>query len=48
MDTSYFAYDWESVNEKNVRQKYIVVDVNKSGANFLEDIIHDVQYYVNE
>lgn len=48
MDTSYFAYDWKSVNEKNVRQKYIVVDVNKSGENFLEDIIHDVQYYVNE
>lgn len=48
MDTSYFAYDWKSVNEKNVRQKYIVVDVNKSGENFLEDIIHDVQYYANE
>jgi len=48
MDTSYFAYDWKSVNEKNFRQKYIVVDINKSGENFLQDIIHDVQYYLNE
>ena len=30
MDTSYFAYDWNSVNEKNVRQKYIVVNINKN------------------
>ena len=48
MDTSYFAYDWKSVNEKNFRQKYIVVDIHKSGENFLQDIIHDVQYYLNK
>ena len=48
MDTSYFAYDWKSVNEKNVRQKYIVVNVNKNGEQFLDDIIKDVQYYVGE
>lgn len=48
MDTSYFAYDWKSVNEKNVRQKYIVVNINKNGEHFLDDIIHDVQYYLDE
>ncbi len=48
MDTSYFAYEWKSVNEKNVRQKYIVVNVNKNWENFLDDIIHDVQYYLDE
>lgn len=48
MDTSYFAYDWKSVNEKNIRQKYIVVNINKNWEQFLDDIIHDVQYYVNE
>jgi len=48
MDTSYFAYDWKSVNEKNVRQKYIVVNVNKNWEHFLDDIIHDVQYYLDE
>ena len=48
MDTSYFAYDWKSVNEKNVRQKYIVVNVNKNGEQFLDDIVHDIQYYLNE
>lgn len=48
MDTSYFAYDWKSVNEKNIRQKYIVVNVNKNGEQFLDDIIQDVQYYINE
>lgn len=48
MDTSYFAYDWKSVNEKNVRQKYIVVNVNKTGEQFLDDIIHDVKYYLEE
>jgi len=48
MDTSYFAYDWKSVNEKNVRQKYIVVNINKNWEHFLDDIIHDVQYYLHE
>ena len=48
MDTSYFAYDWKSVNEKNIRQKYIVVNVNKNWEQFLDDIIHDVQYYLDE
>lgn len=48
MDTSYFAYDWKSVNEKNVRQKYIVINVNKNGEQFLDDIIHDVKYYLDE
>ena len=48
MDTSYFAYDWKTVNEKNIRQKYIVVNVNKNGEQFLDDIIKDVQYYVGE
>lgn len=48
MDTSYFAYDWESVNEKNVRQKYIVVNINKNGENFLGDIINDVKYYIEQ
>jgi len=48
MDTSYFAYDWKSVNEKNVRQKYIIVNINKNWEHFLDDIIHDVQYYLQE
>lgn len=47
MDTSYFAYDWKSVKEKNIRQKYIIVNVNKKWEKFLNDIIHDVQYYIN-
>ena len=33
---------------KNVRQKYIVVNVNKNGEQFLDDIIQDVKYYLNE
>ncbi len=48
MDTSFFAYDWDSVNEKNVRQKYIVVNINKSGEKFLDDIINDVKYYIEQ
>lgn len=48
MDTSYFAYDWKSINEKNIREKYIVVNINKNWEHFLDDIIHDVQYYIDQ
>lgn len=48
MDTSYYAYNWKSVNEKNVKQKYIVVNINKNGEQFLDDIIKDIQYYLEQ
>ncbi len=49
MDTSYFAFNWHALeHDKLKKSKYIVVNVNKNGEDFLNDIIKDVKYYLEE
>ena len=49
MDTSYFAFNWKALeHEKLKKSKYIIVNVNKNGEKFIDDIIKDVKYYLNE
>lgn len=49
MDTSYFAFDWEQYKHDKLKKwKYIVINLNKNGEKFLEDIIKDVKYYLSE
>lgn len=49
MDTSYFAFNWKVLRQDKLKKwKYIIVNVNKNGENFLEDITKDVKYYLEE
>lgn len=49
MDTSFFAFEWNKIKEANFEnEKYIIVNVNKNGEKFLNDIIKDVKYYIWE
>lgn len=47
MDTSYFAYDWKKRYPKTDR-KYIVINLNKNGEQFLPEIIQDVKKLYNQ
>lgn len=52
MDTAYFAYDRflspnPSPSEKGAF-KYIVVNINKNGAKFMDEIVRDVQHYLEK
>lgn len=47
MDTAYFAYDWE-LTTKNKQVKYIVVNINKNGEKFLDEILEDLNHYAKK
>ena len=47
MDTAYFAYDW-NVKKTKSPDNYIVVNLNKNGAQFANEIIKDIKWYVNK
>lgn len=44
MDTSYFAYDWKKRKHTKSDKKYIVINLNKNGEQFLPESIEDVQH----
>ena len=49
MDTSYFAYNWKSVDVKwwNLPQKpYLVVNLNKNAEGFFDELVNDIKHYV--
>lgn len=48
MDTAYFAWEWKKEKSKIGKAKYIIVNVNKNGEKFLENIINDIQQYVKK
>lgn len=49
MDTSYFAFDWDKYKTDKLKKwKYVVINLNKNGERFLDDIIKDVKYYLSE
>jgi len=49
MDTSYFAFNWHVLaKEEKENWKYIIVNINKNGEKFLNDIIKDIKYYIEE
>ncbi len=49
MDTSYFAFDWKRLEQDKLKRwRYIVINVNKNGEDFLDDIIKDIKYYLEE
>ncbi|MCK9466991.1 MAG: polysaccharide pyruvyl transferase family protein [Candidatus Absconditabacterales bacterium] len=48
MDTSFFAYDWNAIkNNNHKKQKQIIVNINKNGENFLENISNDIKDYLS-
>ncbi len=57
MDTAYFAYDWSLKHwsietclpdRQALKHSYIVVNLNKNAEKFLDEVIADVQEYVNK
>lgn len=49
MDTSYFAYDWKDIKKEEEwedKKPYIIVNLNKNWAHFLEDIVKDIKGYL--
>lgn len=46
MDTAYFARDWPVKSQW--RAKYIVVNVNKNGEHFLDEIAQDIENYAKK
>ncbi len=50
MDTAYFAWDWKSTKKSGSQstKKYIIVNVNKNGEQFLENIIQDIKSYIKK
>lgn len=46
MDTAYFARDWQSNHEiKKTNKPYIIVNVNKNGERFLDEMKQDIAEY---
>ena len=48
MDTSYFAYEWESISlnkEKNIEKPYVVVNLNKNAEKFFDELVQDIKSY---
>jgi len=53
MDTAYFAYPRASFNHLSVStvdrsEKYIIVNINKNGEQFFEEILQDVKEYIEQ
>jgi hypothetical protein len=48
MDTAYFAYDRSKVLRQQNEKKYIIVNVNKNGERFFNEIFKDVQDYIQQ
>jgi polysaccharide pyruvyl transferase WcaK-like protein len=53
MDTAFFAYERKKIkNEglmmKNDGKKYIVVNINKNGEKFFNEILQDVKDYIQQ
>jgi hypothetical protein len=42
MDTALYAYDW-NVKKTKSTDNYIVVNLNKNGAQFADEIIKDIK-----
>lgn len=48
MDTSYFAYDWTEKTQQSTKDKYIIVNLNKNGEQFIESLISDISKYLKQ
>ena len=48
MDTSFFSYSRNEVKKENKSEKYIVVNLNKNGEQFLDEIAQDIQIYLQK
>ena len=48
MDTSYFAYDWDEVSVSKEKKPYVVVNLNKNGEQFFDELVEDIRCYSNE
>ncbi len=50
MDTAYFSQERKKIQnlELRIKNKYIVVNLNKNAEKFLDEVIADVQEYVNK
>lgn len=46
MDTSYFSYDRDTVISKSTTEKYIIVNLNKNGEHFFDEIVKDIKSYI--
>lgn len=49
MDTAYFSQERKNIEnlELKIKNKYIVVNLNKNAENFLDEIIGDIKWYGN-
>ena len=48
MDTSYFAYEWNTVSldvEKKIEKPYVVVNLNKNAEQFFDELAQDIKSY---
>ena len=52
MDTAYFAYDWKKTLHSTLwtlhSDKYIIVNINKNGERFFDEIFEDVKEYIQQ
>ncbi len=50
MDTAYFSQERKTIknSELRIKNKYIVVNLNKNAEKFLDEVIEDVKWYVNK
>ena len=46
MDTAYFAYDRKTI--KNKTQKHIIINLNKNGAHFIDQLLKDIKSFVDQ
>jgi len=47
MDTSYFALDDRKKYKKEVKQDYIIVNINRNGRLFMQECIEDIKTYLH-
>ena len=48
MDTSYFSYSRNEVKKEKKSEKYIIINLNKNGEQFLNEIAQDIQTYLEK
>ena len=48
MDTSYFSYERSNIKKEKEHEKYIIVNLNKNGEKFIDEVVQDVEKYVEK
>ena len=48
MDTSFFVREHRETYKQQGQKKYIVININKNGINFMNDIKNSLKLYENK